>query len=49
MPDDDRISYELDLCLQEQFWQHLLEACCFYFSTADLLSMNKNLNIIDVL
>lgn len=47
MPDDDKISYELDLCLQEQFWQHLLEACCCYFSTADLLSMNKNLNIID--
>lgn len=48
MPDDDRLSYELDLCLQEQLWQHLLEDYCCYFSTADLLlSMHKNLNNID--
>lgn len=45
MPDDDRLSYELDLCLQEQLWRHLLEAYCCYFSTAGLLlSMNKNFN-----
>lgn len=48
MPDDDRLSYELDLCLQEQLWPHLLEAYCCYFSMADLLlSMHKNLNNID--
>lgn len=48
MPDDDRLSYELDLCSQEQLSQHLLEAYCGYFSTADLLlSMNTNLNNID--
>lgn len=47
-PDDDRLSYELDLCSQEQLSQHLLEAYCGYFSTADLLlSMNTNLNNID--
>lgn len=48
MPDDDRLSYELDLCWKEQLSQHLLEAFSCYFSTPNLLlSMNKTLNNID--
>lgn len=48
MLDDDRLSYELDLCQKEQLSQHLLEAFCCYFGTENLLlSVNKDLYIID--
>lgn len=48
MADDDRLSYELHLCLKEQLSQHLLKAFFNYFSTENLLPMNKNLNNIDL-